>query len=459
MQSFPKDFIWGTATSSFQIEGASNEAGKGFSVWDAFTRIPGKVLNGDTGDVACDHYHRFEEDIRLMKQMGVKAYRFSISWPRILPTGTGAVNQAGIEFYSKLIDCLLANDIEPWVTLYHWDLPLALEFEKDGWLGENISDIFADYAAVCFAHFGDRVKNWITINESWVIAMLSYGQGIFPPGRVSNIEPYQVGHNLIKAHAKAVDLYRTKFQPSQKGRIGIANNCDWREPLTDSAADKAAAERAIEFFLGWFADPIYKGHYPASMVERLGDRLPTFTEEEVKMIKGSSDFFGLNHYTTMYAADSTGLDTKDSVFGNGGISEDQDVQLSVDPSWKMTTMNWSIVPWGFQKLLEWIDQRYDHPEIIVTENGCSFDHEVVGGQVNDQERIDFYKGYLAACQAAISNGANVKGYFAWSFMDNFEWAFGYSRRFGLTHINFETLERTPKASAKWFAEFIRNNKG
>ena len=457
MKTFPNNFIWGTATSSFQIEGASKADGKGPSIWDAFCQIPTKVHNNDTGDVACDHYHKFEEDIALMKDMGLKAYRFSIAWARIQPTGKGEVNKEGVAFYNRIINTLLKNDIEPWVTLYHWDLPLALQFEYDGWTGEKISDFFADYADVCFNAFGDRVKNWITINEAWVVAMLGYGQGIFAPGRISNSEPYLAGHNLIKAHAKAVHVYRTKYQTQQNGRIGMTNNCDWREPLTDSDADKAAAQRALEFFLAWFADPIYMGDYPQSMKERVGDRLPVFSNEEKQLIKGSSDFFGLNHYTTMYTSDATGKSVQDDVKGNGGISEDQEVILSGDKTWNKTAMEWNIVPWGCQKLLEWIDQRYDHPEIVITENGCAFDDVLIDGKVDDQGRVDFFEGYLSACHTAMQNGVNLTGYFAWSFMDNFEWASGYAKRFGIHYVDFVTLKRTPKASAIWYKNIIKQS--
>ncbi len=457
MKKFPSDFIWGTATSSYQIEGAAALDGKGPSIWDAFTGIPERVHNGDTGEVACDHYHKYKEDIQLMKDMGVKAYRFSISWPRVLPTGKGKVNEAGIKFYSDLIDELLKADIVPWVTLYHWDLPLALQLEEDGWTGANISDHFAAYADLCFDRFGDRVKNWITLNEPWVVAILGYGQGVFAPGRVSNSEPYLAGHQLILAHAKAYNLYKEKYS-HQNGVIGITNNCDWREPLTNSQADKDAAERALHFFLAWFADPIYKGDYPDTMKERLGDRLPTFTAEERAMVLGTTDFFGLNHYTTMYAAHDDGTVKKErSVYGNGGISEDQMVDLSLDKNWTFTAMNWAVVPWGCQKLLEWIDERYDRPDIYITENGCAYPDKIVDGKVNDQARLDYYKGYLQACQTAMDKGVKLKGYFAWSFMDNFEWASGYEKRFGLHFVDFETLERTPKASALWFREVIGEN--
>ncbi|WP_053978017.1 GH1 family beta-glucosidase [Mangrovimonas xylaniphaga] len=451
---FPKDFVWGSATSSYQIEGAWNTDGRGPSIWDAFCQIPGKVFEGDTGDVACDHYHKMKEDVALMKQMGLTAYRFSISWSRIFPQGRGEINEKGIQFYSELIDELLANDIEPWVTLYHWDLPLALQLEMDGWLNKDITDVFVDYAQLCFERFGDRVKHWITFNEAWVVAILGYGQGVFAPGRISNTEPYLAGHHILIAHAKAVQLYRTKFQKEQEGKIGITNNCDWREPLTDAVEDQKAAQRALEFFLAWFADPIYFGKYPKCMEDRLGDRLPRFTEKERQMLLGSTDFFGLNHYTTMLASEAKQINAG-SVYGNGGLSEDQDVNLALDPNWELTEMQWAVVPWGCRKLLHWISDRYDHPNIVITENGCAYDDQLVNGEVNDEKRVEFFKGYLEECAKAIEEGVNLTGYFAWSFMDNFEWASGYSKRFGMHYVDFDTLERTPKASAKWFADFLK----
>lgn len=453
---FPNHFIWGGATSAYQIEGAWNEEGKGPSIWDVFTMIPGKIKNFENGNAACDHYHRYKEDVAMMKTLGLKAYRFSISWSRILPAGRGRLNTEGIAFYNSLIDELLANDITPWVTLYHWDLPAALEFELNGWLGHEISDAFAEYAKICFTHFGDRVKNWITINEAWVVAILGYGHGVFAPGKVSKDFPYQAAHNLILAHAKAVTLYRTAFQPTQHGKIGITNNCDWREPLTQSKEDQEAAQRGLEFFLAWFADPIWKGDYPEVMKLRLGSRLPAFTQDEKEMIKGSSDFFGLNHYTTMLASDEIKKDTG-SVYGNGGLSEDQDINLSVDPSWKTTSMQWAIAPWGCRKLLEWIDERYNHPEIYIAENGCSFNDLLVNGVVHDIERIDFFKGYLSEIKKAIDKGVNVKGYFIWSLMDNFEWALGYDKRFGIVYVD-EKLNRIPKASAYWYSRVIDENR-
>ncbi|SFZ93547.1 beta-glucosidase/beta-glucosidase [Flaviramulus basaltis] len=456
MKKFPNDFIWGIATSSYQIEGATAIDGKGPSIWDAFSRIPGKTHNGETGEVACDHYHRFKEDIQLMKNIGIKAYRFSIAWSRIMPTGKETINEEGISFYNNLIDTLIEADITPWVTLYHWDLPLALQLEDDGWLGDSMPDYFAAYADVCFERFGDRVKNWITLNEPWVVAILGYGQGVLAPGRISSSEPYLAGHYLILAHGKAVNIYRSKYK-HQNGLIGITNNCDWREPLTNSKEDKDAAERALEFFLAWFADPIYKGDYPMVMKERLGNRLPVFSEDEKEMITGSSDFFGLNHYTTMYASNSNGIIKEGSVYGNGGISKDQGVDLSLDKNWNLTLMQWAVVPWGCKKLLHWINERYNHPNIYITENGCAYADEIIDGQVNDQERLDFYQSYLKVCNEAINEGVKLKGYFAWSFMDNFEWALGYEKRFGLHYVDFKTLERLPKKSAYWYKDAISKN--
>ena len=294
-----KAFVWGVATAAYQVEGAWQEGGKGLSIWDAYAHTPGKILNGDNGDISCDQYHRFKEDVALMRGMGVTAYRFSISWPRIVPDGLGAVNQAGIDYYNRLIDCLLANGIAPWVTLYHWDLPLALQMEKDGWLSRETAEAFALYAKICFVAFGDRVKNWITLNEPWCSSVLGHGMAIFAPGRKSPDEPYVAAHNLLLGHAMAVKEFRSGMF---EGSIGITNNCDWREPLTDSQGDCDAAQRALEFFYGWFTDPVVFGDYPDVMKNRLGDRLPRFTDAERDLIKGSSDFLGLNHYSTSLAS-------------------------------------------------------------------------------------------------------------------------------------------------------------
>ncbi|MCF7759021.1 MAG: beta-glucosidase [Cephaloticoccus sp.] len=461
MKQFPAGFTWGAATAAYQIEGGWSQDGRGPSIWDAFTHTPGKTNEGQTADTACDHYNRMEEDVALMKAMGLKSYRFSFAWSRLLPTGRDTVNEEGVAFYNRLIDALLANGITPWVTLYHWDLPLALQMETDGLLNPEVADQFARYAEVCFERFGDRVKHWITLNEPWCSAVLGHGIGYFAPGRVSQSEPYIAAHNLIRAHGKIVDVYRRKFQSWQKGVIGITNNCDWREPKTDSAADQAAAQRSMEFFLGWFADPIYRGDYPAVMREMVGDRLPHFSAEDMALIRGSSDFFGLNFYGGMYASEPPAGQAVTTIkpTGNGGMAADQRVELSDDPKWEKTDMDWNVVPDFCRKMLGWVDKRYGHPPIYITENGCALPGERdVTVAVNDTRRIDFVERYLTACHAAINtDGVDLRGYFLWSLMDNFEWALGFSKRFGLHHVDFTTGQRTPKQSAAWYGGVMARN--
>jgi len=454
---FPNDFLWGCATSAHQIEGAWDEDGKGPSIWDAFSSIPGKIHNHETARTAADHYHQLAEDVELMAEMGLKAYRFSIAWSRILPQGSGKINPKGIEFYSRLIDLLLEKNITPWPTLFHWDLPLLLEFEKNGLLNPEISELFKNYADICFQHFGDRVKNWLTLNEPYVYAMFGHGFGMMAPGRKSSTEPYRVGHHFLLSHAKIVELYREKYQPRQQGQISLALNCDWREPLTQSPADQAAAQRALEFFLGWFADPIFLGDYPESMKKNVGDRLPVFSADEKRLVKGSADFFALNHYTTYYASQGPKDGEIDDPYTNGGFYTDQFVKLSSDPGWEKTQMAWNVVPFGIRKLLHWIDKRYDHPDIYVTENGCSCEENRENGAVNDPKRVAYLQDYIAECHQALIEGVKLKSYFVWSLLDNFEWALGFSKRFGLHYVDYATRQRIPKESARWFRKVIQVN--
>lgn len=453
MTTFPTDFIWGTATSSYQIEGGTFEGGRGPSIWDSFAAIPGTIRNGDQAIIACDHYHRIEEDVAILKALNVKAYRFSIAWPRIQPTGHGEGHPEGLAFYNRLIDALINAGITPWVTLYHWDLPLSLEMREGGWLEPNIVDTFATYAKICFKAFGDRVKNWFTLNEPWCSAILGYAVGAHAPGRKGSPSlAYTAGHHLLLAHAQAVRIYREEFSTHQQGRISISFNCDWRLPATDHPDDLAAAQRSLEFFLGWFADPIYRGDYPDIMRQKAGNRLPKFSKEEQKLILGSSDFFGLNHYSTCLASpDQKGQGQ--SVQGNGGYFADANVALSTKPEWKLTDMGWPIVPSGCRDLLLWISKRYGNPELFITENGMAHRAELL----NDQARIEFYQGYLEAIHQAMDLGVLVKGYFAWTLMDNFEWSHGYDRRFGLVHVDFETQKRTPKASYYYMAELFKTS--
>ncbi len=449
MRSFPRDFALGVSTASYQIEGAWREDGKGASIWDAFCLIPGKVEDASTGEVACDHYHRYPEDVALMKSLGIRNYRFSLAWPRIQPTGRGAANPRGIAFYDRLIDSLLENDIRPWVTLYHWDLPLSLQVERDGWLSADVANSYASYAALCFTAFGDRVKNWTTFNEPWVSSVHGYGTGRHAPGRVARDEPYLAGHSILRAHARAVDLYRREFQSKQKGIIGITFNSDWREPKTSKPGDVSAAQRSLEFHLGWFADPVFLGDYPAVMREWLGHRLPGFSAEEKTLLRGSADFFGINHYRTQYAAQARGPGSP-----LGTYWDDHLVELSQDPAWpKNDTGN--VVPWGVTKLLKWIDDRYGKPLIIMTENGCSLPEPDYESARNDVRRIECISSCLGGCLDAIDAGVNLGGYFAWSLMDNFEWSFGYTKRFGLVYVDYATQKRLPKKSAEWFAGVAR----
>jgi len=446
-------FVWGAATSAFQVEGAAAIDGRGRSIWDDFCTQPGRILDGSDGSVACDHYHRYKEDVKLMKTLGITGYRFSISWPRVIPDGTGRVNAAGVDFYNRLIDELIANDIEPFPTLYHWDLPSAC---RGTWLDYATSEAFAAYAKVCFDAFGDRVRHWITLNESWCSAVLGYGLDVFAPGMADRELPYLAGHNLLLAHGLAVREFR---DGGYQGNIGIANNCDWREPLSDSDCDRLAAERALQFFYGWFTDPLFTGEYPEMMREKLGRRLPEFTQSEKDLLIGSADFLGLNHYTTMYASGTPPPDGGDtSASGNGGMIDDQQVWLSPLENCEKTDMGWAIVPWGVRKMLNWIAKRYNNIPIYITENGCSDPVSGIVDPLNDKQRCDFIAAYIKEALAAKDcDNVNLKGYFYWSLMDNFEWTSGYQRHFGLLRCTPEDLCRRPKKSFYEYQKIIENN--
>ncbi|CAD7695191.1 unnamed protein product [Ostreobium quekettii] len=458
-RQFPEGFAWGAATSAYQVEGGWTEGGKGRSIWDFFAHTAGKVAGGGNGDMADDQYHRVGEDVRLMADMGLRHYRLSIAWTRVQPTGTGPANPEGVAFYNRVIDALIAEGIEPLVTLYHWDLPLALQVERNGWLGgDAVIDAYVEYARLCFTHFGDRVKRWITFNEPWCVAVLGFGTGEHAPGRSRDPgrEPYLAAHHILLAHARAVRLYRRDFKPFQEGSIGITFNSDWREPLPDADPRRymrncEAAERTRQFFLAWFADPVYLGDYPELMRVRLGDRLPSFGAGEAALLRGSADFFGLNHYTTTYVS----VDDTNSV----GWFCDQGSQWSNDPNWAVTDMGWAIVPWGLRKMVGWIQKRYRPPGgIIVTENGCACKEQDAAVAKCDKLRVEYLRGYISELHKAIAeDGVDCRGYFVWSLLDNFEWAFGYTKRFGIHWVNFDTLERVPKESSKWFAKVVATN--
>lgn len=461
---FPSDFVWGTATAAYQVEGGWDADGRGLSIWDTHSR----AMGGDTGEVACDHYFRYEEDVKLMQRLGLKNYRLSISWSRIQPNGSGELNPEGVAFYNRLIDCLLAHGVQPLVTLYHWDLPHALHAEQDGWLSEKIVPAFTQYARLCFELYGDRVKNWLTFNEPWCVCLLGYGTGEHAPGIKCDdgTKVYRAAHNVLLAHAAAVDLYRREFKAAQGGVIGITLNCNWNEPVGD--ADLAVAKRNVDaahrvfmWNFGWFADPIWKGDYPEEMRERCGDRLPSFTDEQKALLKGSSDFMGLNHYFSDFikAADSeTEFVSHWGVSSKGGYFGDMAATTHGHHTWSQTDMGWNVVPWGFKKLLLWCQKRYN-PDggIYITENGCAVAEPTREVAIEDHFRVAYLSSYVQAMHEAMQAGADVRGYFAWSFLDNFEWSLGYSKRFGIVHVDYVTQERTPKASAQWFSRVIRRN--
>lgn len=447
-------FLWGTATAAFQIEGALDEDGRGPSIWDEFC-TPDRVPGGILPDIACDSYHRVEEDVKAMKYLGVNAYRFSIAWSRVMPSGRGSVNSAGLAYYHRLVDLLNANGITPMATLYHWDLPAALQHGQGGWLAEDTALDFLEYAKLCFREFNGDIPLWCTLNEPWCTAVLGYGTGDFAPGIVSSDKPYIAAHNQLLAHGYAVDAFR---QGGFSGNIGLAANCDWREPLTDSEEDRAAAQRAVEFFYGWFGDPVVFGEYPECMRRALGKRLPEFTPEEAKMLSGSADYMGLNHYTTLYASAKPPVGMGDiGPNGNGGLSDDQGVYLAADPNWEYNDMQWGIVPWGFRKMLNWVGNRYKLP-VYVTENGCACPEPDVETARNDKQRCRFVKEYTdAMVQAVKEDNCPVKGYFHWSLMDNYEWARGYTKQLGLFRCTRDTLDRIPKHSADVYREIIDNS--
>ncbi|KAL5723098.1 beta-glucosidase [Ranunculus cassubicifolius] len=471
--SFPKGFVFGTASSSYQYEGAVKVDGRGPTVWDTFSHSFGKIADFSNGDVAVDQYHLYPEDIQLMVDMGMDAYRFSIAWSRIFPNGTGEINQAGVDYYNNLINALLAKGIEPYVTLYHWDLPQALEDRYLGWLSPQIIHDYAIYAETCFQKFGDRVKHWITFNEPHTFAIQGFDVGLQAPGRCSILnhiicragnsatEPYIVGHNVLLSHAIAVDIYRKKYKSKQHGILGIAFDVMWFEPYSNSTEDIEATQRAQDFQLGWFLDPIVFGDYPSSMKSRVGNRLPTFSKAESALVKGSFDFVGINHYTTYYARhNSTNIIGKllnDSIADSGAITLPFRGLKSIGD--RASSIWLYIVPTGMRSLMNYIKQKYGNPVVIITENGMDDPNDrfkSIKNALKDTKRIKYHHDYLANLLASIvQDGCNVKGYFAWSLLDNWEWAAGYTSRFGLYFVDYkDNLKRYPKDSVQWFKNFL-----
>jgi len=432
---FPAEFVWGAATASYQIEGAATEDGRGESIWDRFSATPGKVRTGDTGLVACDFYHRYREDIALVRELGLDAFRFSIAWPRILPEGRGRVNQAGLDFYDRVVDELLANDIEPFVTLYHWDLPQALE-DQGGWASRETVDAFCEYAQVVAARLGDRVGRWITHNEPQVASWAGYGSGGHAPGRRSKSDATPAAHHLLLSHGRAVEILRAAVP---NATVGITLNLYSVQADSD---DESAAEVARRIDGGdnrWFLDPIFRGEYPADVLELLGDAEPPVEEGDLASISTPLDFLGVNNYSRL-------------VIGGGGKPLRNSNAVYTD-------MDWEVYPDGLYEVLIRLRDEYAVPTIYVTENGAAFgDIRGHDGEVLDPERQDYLEGYIRAVGRAVQAGVPVSGYFVWSFLDNFEWAHGYSMRFGIVYVDYPTLERVPKGSFHWYGDLIRRHR-
>jgi beta-glucosidase len=445
-REFPEGFLWGAATSAYQVEGAWNEDGRGESIWDRFSHTPGRVLHGDTGDVACDHYHRMKSDVALMKELGLKAYRFSISWPRVLPEGRGAANERGLDFYDRLVDELGAAGIVANATLNHWDLPQALE-DRGGWPNRDCAKWFADYAQVAFKRLGDRVPMWATHNEPFVTA-IGYGGADFAPGRSDAAAAYRAVHVLNLAHGEAVRAFRAGgSRGPYAGKIGIVLDLHDFVPATDSRDDELACRRALDNAQNVFLHPILLGSYPESLMEWLGPMAPEIRQGDLELASSPIDFLGMNYYFTFsvrYAHRGGHLRLSQGFAGESGLGE--------------TAMGWGINPRGFPASLARVSALSKGLPIYITENGCAMRDECdASGFVEDRGRVHYLRLHLLELHRAIRSGVNARGYFVWSLMDNFEWASGYEPRFGIVRVEFKTQARTPKLSARWYSGVIAAN--
>ncbi len=432
---YPSNFLWGAATASYQIEGAWNEDGKGESIWDRYSHTPGKVENGDTGDVACDHYHRWPEDIALMRQLGIKAYRFSVSWPRVLPLGKGRVNLAGLDFYDRLVDGLLAANIEPFITLHHWDYPQAL-YDSDGWTNRDNLAYFADYSVLMVKRLGDRIRRWTTFNEPGVIAWCGYMNGEHAPGLRDPKKFVQVTHNLMVAHGLSVQAMRAANPAIE---VGIVLSQWGLDPASADPADVTATEHAWNSGDTAFLHPIFAGHYHPEMVDQLNGSEPEIKSGDMALIAQKLDFLGVNSYS------------------RGVISATQG-RLERIPGSEYTEMGWEVCAPALRRLLVKLNKDYHLPPVYITENGSAFKDEVTpDGKVHDERRLDYLRQHFTEVRKAMQEGVDVRGYFVWSLLDNFEWAYGYGKRFGLIHVDFETQKRIFKDSAYWYKQVIATN--
>jgi beta-glucosidase len=435
---FPPAFLWGAATSAYQIEGSPLADGAGPSIWHRFVRTPGMVVDGETGDIACDHYRRFASDVALMRSLGLTAYRFSISWSRVLPEGRGKVNAAGLGFYERLVDSLLAAGIQPMATLYHWDLPAALD-DRGGWLNPDVADWFADYASVVYRALDDRIRLWVTLNEPWVVADGGYLHGALAPGHRNRFEAPIVSHQLMRSHGKAVQAYRAEG----RNQIGLVVNIEPKYPASDSPADVAATARAHAYMNRQYLDPALLGSYPEELREIFGEAWPEWPAADMALIRQPLDFVGINYYTR-----------------NVTRHDDLALPLRAAPVRQKratyTETGWEVFPHGLTDTLLWVKQRYGDIAQYVTENGAAFFDPPMAetGRIDDPLRVDYLRKHIGAAAEALRRGVDLRGYFAWSLLDNLEWSLGYSKRFGLVHVDFESQARTPKASARYYAQVI-----
>lgn len=439
--TFPDGFTWGTATASYQVEGAWDEDGKGESIWDRFSHTEGKINTGETGDVACDQYHRYPEDVAIMKQLGMRGYRFSIAWSRIFPDASGTVNQKGVDYYSRLVDELLASGVKPFPTLFHWDLPQWLE-DRGGWSNRAIIDDFTRYCEVMVNALGDRVKDWMVFNEPWVFVYLGYLYGVHAPGVRDSDRAVKASHIVNLAQASAMKAMRATGKPSM---VGSAYSMAASYPASESEADRAAAERHHAWNNVWFIDPILKGTYPNAYIEQEKMlRKMDIRPGDMEAMREKFDFIGINLYQRTIVA-----------------AAEQDRNLGIRPvqgPGPRTAFGWEVWPAALYQMIKRIDRDYDRPVIYVTENGCSYPTAPgADGKVHDQERIDFYNAFIGQVGRAIDEGCDVRGYYAWTLVDNFEWAEGFRQRFGIVHLDTETQKRTIKDSGYWFRDLIAKN--
>ena len=447
MSEFPAGFLWGAATSAYQIEGSPLADGAGPSIWHRFAHTPGRIANGDTGDVACDHYRRWAEDVLWMRRLRLSAYRLSVSWSRVLPEGKGQVNRRGLDFYERLVDHLLERGISPMVTLYHWDLPAALD-DLGGWLDRDIVGWFSDYADVMFRTLGDRVPQWATINEPWVIVDGGYLHGVLAPGHQSAFEAPRAGHHVLLAHGAAVEAFRAGPGPKAGGRVGIVINVEPKDPASSSPADVEAAKRADAQMNRHYLDALFLKQYPEEMPLIYGEGWPQFSPDDFARIAQPIDFLGVNYY-------SRGLTAHDEACWPTGARKVR------NPSAEYTALDWEVYPKGLTRTLTWIRQRYTQLPLYVTENGAAFPEPDSLSEdartLDDPRRVAYLHAHLRAVRDAIDLGVDVRGYFAWSLLDNLEWAHGYAIRFGLLHVDRSSLRRTPKTSARFFRQVALSN--